>query len=454
MKMNNTEASTKQIAAQLASFSAPLILSGILQQLYNWVDAFVVGNVNGETALAAVGGTTSIINFYLLAINGFTLGLAILFAQRFGSGDTEDYPKILSTFSVLLGGFFLAAALTGIIFAPNLLRLMNTPEDILALSLDYLQIIFAGIPFLAVYNVYSSALRGLGDSRTPFFAVLISSAVNVALDILLVAVLGWNVTGAAIATVVSQIAMTLYLVLYGSHRYSLLRVRTGNGLFDRTVLASGLRLGFPPTIQSCINAFGTLILQNFMNGFGSQTVAAITTAYRVDSIVILPMINLGSGISTLTAQSYGSGDSGRTKKILAVGTVLMTAVSLLMTVLVIPMGGHLIALFGASADTVEIGNSFFRRFAVFYIFYGVANAIRGHIEGIGDVVFSSAAGITALLCRILLSYTCVSFFGNMVIAYAEGISWILLMFLFLIRFLWKSHRETKQCQNHISSHIQ
>lgn len=437
METKNTGISTKQIAAQLAAFSAPLILSGILQQLYNWVDAFVVGNVNGETSLAAVGGTTSIINFYLLAITGFTLGLAILFAQRYGSGDTEDYPKILSTFSILLGAVFLAAAIIGIFFAPALLRLMNTPEDIFSLALNYLQIIFLGIPFLAVYNVYSAALRGLGDSRAPFFAVLISSVVNVVLDILLVAVLGWNVTGAAIATVASQIAMTVYLILYGSRKYALLCIHIKDGLFDRAVLIAGLRLGLPPTVQSCVNAFGNLILQNFMNGFGSQTVAAITTAYRVDSIVILPILNLGSGISTLTAQSYGAGDSARSRRILAVGTVLMTGVSLLMPFLVIPMGGHLIALFGASAATVEIGRDFFRHFAVFYIFYGLANAIRGHIEGIGDVVYSSMAGIAALLCRIFISYTCVSLFGTTVIAYAEGFSWILLMLLFLFRFLWK-----------------
>src|SRR5699024_4280920 len=121
------------------------------------------------------------------------------------------------------------------------------------------------------------------------------SVVNVVLDILLVAVLGWNVTGAAIATVASQIAMTVYLILYGSRKYALLCIHIKDGLFDRAVLIAGLRLGLPPTVQSCVNAFGNLILQNFMNGFGSQTVAAITTAYRVASIVILPILNLGSG---------------------------------------------------------------------------------------------------------------------------------------------------------------
>ena len=134
------------------------------------MDAFVVGNVDGELALAAVGSTGSIINFYLLALTGFTLGLAILFAQKFGSGRTEEMSGILSTFSVLLGAVFLLLAAVGVILTPQMLRLMNTTPDTFELAADYLRIIFLGVPFLAIYNVYSAALRGLGDSRAPFLS--------------------------------------------------------------------------------------------------------------------------------------------------------------------------------------------------------------------------------------------------------------------------------------------
>ena len=243
------------IALSLISFSIPLILSGILQQLYNWVDAFVVGNVDGELALAAVGSTGSIINFYLLALTGFTLGLAILFAQKFGSGRTEEMSGILSTFSVLLGAVFLLLAAVGVILTPQMLRLMNTTPDTFELAADYLRIIFLGVPFLAVYNVYSAALRGLGDSRAPFLSILLSSAVNVILDIWLVAVLDWNVSGAAIATVVSQIAMTVFLVIYAVLKYPLLRIGFGKNLIRKTSLREGVRLGFTPKIQSSENAF-------------------------------------------------------------------------------------------------------------------------------------------------------------------------------------------------------
>lgn len=423
----------RDVALELLRFSLPLILSGVLQQLYNWADAFIVGNVEGEAALAAVGCTTSTINFYVMAITGFTLGLSILFAQRYGSGQTDEIPAILSSFSLLLGAIFLVLAALGILFALPLLTLLHTTEDTIALAGDYLRIVLMGIPFLAVYNVYSAALRGIGDSKAPFYAVLLSSVTNVVLDVLLVAVLRWHVAGAAIATVISQAAMTLFLILYGVRRYSLLRFSPGRKMLSAAALRQGFHFGLPPMIQSSISSLGSLILQNFMNGFGTQTVAAITTAYRIDTIVLLPIINLGSGISTLTAQSYGAGRTDRTRRILLAGSGVMLLVSLALTLLVIPTGGHLIALFGAGAEAVQIGADFFLRIASFYVIYGLAMSVRGCLEGIGDVTYSSIAGIVSLVFRIFLSYALADLFGNMVIAYAEAFSWLLLLALYILR---------------------
>lgn len=430
----------ENIAVALVKFSLPLILAGILQQLYNWADAFIVGNVDGELSLAAVGATTSVINFYILTITGFTLGLSIFFAQRYGSGETEAIPRILSTFSLILGAVFLALSAAGFALAPAILRAMDTSADIIGLSEGYLRIVFLGIPFLAVYNVFAAALRGLGDSRTSFLAVLLSAAINVALDIWFVAALDWNVQGAAAATVISQAAMTLFLVIYSRKKYPLLRFALRGKWFDKQIFLQGVRLGMPPMIQSSVHAFGSLILQNFMNGFGSRTVAAITTAYRVDTIVILPMTNLGAGISTMVAQSYGAGDRKRIRKIFGVGSALMAGVSLLMTALVIPFGGRLIALFGAGPEVVDIGSRFFVRLSAFYIVYGLATAIRGYIEGLGDVACSSLIGIAALFIRIAASYMGAAFFGNMIIAYAEDFSWVCLLIFYILRAFRKREK--------------
>lgn len=421
----------------LIKFCIPLILSGILQQLYNWVDAFIVGNVAGENALAAIGSTSTIINLFLTAITGFTLGLSILFAQKFGGGRNDHISKILSVFSVVLGGAFLLISVIGIAGAYPLLRIMNTTQETIHMAKAYLQIILIGIPLLAIYNVYASALRGIGNSRAPFGSVLCSSVVNVILDIMFVGGLHWGVTGAAAATVISQAVMTVFIILYSVKKYPFLCFTIKKWSLDSMVLREGLHLGIPPMIQSCISSFGGLILQNFMNGFGTQTVAAITTAYRVDTIILLPIINLGSGISTMVAQNFGAGKRKQITKIVYAGTAMMICVSLLLTWLVLETGGYLISMFGVSPASAEIGKDFFQRIAAFYVIYGLAMSIRGYIEGIGDVLYSSISGMIALISRIIFSYAFIGVCQNMIIAYAEAGSWGVLFLLYVSRILWK-----------------
>jgi len=290
------------------------------------------------------------------------------------------------------------------------------------------------VPFLTVYNLYAGAIRAVGDSRAPFYAVLVSSAVNVVMDILFVAVFGWGVDGAAIATVIAQVAMTIFMIIYGVTKHPVVRFKIIN-IFNRECLSGGFSFGTPPMVQSCINSFGNMILQGFMNGFGTATVAAITTAYRVDCIALLPVINLGSGISTLVAQNYGAGDRKKAWKVFTTGVVIMMPVALVLTMVVVLFGGKMIALFGAGEEVVAIGTNFFRSIAVFYVIYGIAMACRGYIEGLGGVMYSSIIGVTALAVRIINSYALKGVWGNMVIAYAEGISWALLMTLFIIKII-------------------
>lgn len=428
-----TAKARKGIISKLLKFSLPLILSGILQQLYNWADAFIVGNTEGDLALAAVGATTAAINFFLNMILGFTSGIAVLAAQKFGNRENDVLPKILGTFTSFLGITFLIISIAGLWSTPAILRALNTTPDIFEMAAGYLRIIFAGFPFLSVYNVYSAVLRGIGDSKAPFYSVLLSSVVNVALDIWFVIFLRWSVTGAAVATVISQVSATIFIVIYGNKKYRILRREKRSGWIDRSALRLGLKFGIPPMIQTSVSSAGGLILQRFMNGFGTHTVTAVTTAYRVDSIVMLPITNLGTGVSTLVGQDTGAGNQQSAKKTLAAGSALTAAVSLLLTAAIIPNGGTLVALFGAGAKSVSIGKAFFTRIASFYIVFGLATAVRSYLEGTGDLAYSSFAGIVSLIFRIILSYALADVFGNMVIAYAEAFSWLLLLVMYLLR---------------------
>lgn len=434
MSENN---SLKQIMKKLIAFSIPLILSGVFQQLFNWVDALIVGNMIGETALAGVGATSSFYNLFVTIIVSFTSGLSILFAQQFGKKEYKENAKLLSVYSILLGSISFVIVILGIIFIVPILKMMDMPTALFNYARDYLMIIFIGIPFLAIYNTYSSALRGMGNSAVPFIAVLISSVINIALDYIFIAHLEYGVAGAAVATVISQTAMTIYIVLYTIIKYPQLRYLPFKAREHWKIIKTGGKFGLPPAVQGSISSIGNLFLQRFMNGFGEQTVAAITTAYRVDSMLFLPIINFSTAISTLVAQETGAGNEKATVKIFKLGTIIMSVISILLTVLIMALGKSLLSVFGLSSESVAIGKNFFRSISVFYIIYGLSMSIKGYLEGISDMLFSGIVGICSLIVRILCSYLFKDVFENMVVAYAEVFSWVFLLALFILRYLIK-----------------
>lgn len=427
------------IAGALVLFTVPLVLSGMLQQIFNWVDAFIVGNVEGELALAGIGATTAIYNLFVMVITGFTSGLSVLAAQRYGMGEERELNRLLRCFVLLLGGIFLAAAGVGMALTRPILALLDTPENIFDISACYLRLVLAGVPFLAVYNTYSAILRGLGDSRAPFLSVLVCSALNGVLDVVLVAGLGYGAGGAAAATAVSQGAMTVFIILYAVKKYPILRFRL-RGEPARGI-GEGVRFGLPPAIQSGTSSAGSILLQRFMNSFGDQTVAAITTAYRVDSVLLLPIINFSSGVATVTAQNIGAGNPERAKRALKTGSLMISVISLCLSVFIFFVGEYVIAIFGLTPESVAIGKEFFQTISKCYIVYGLAMAGKGYLEGTGDMTFSGVASIVSLVMRILFSYALVEWTGRTVIAYAEMFSWVVLLGLCLLRLAWKNRRE-------------
>lgn len=429
MPNNMTQGS---ITKALLLFSLPLIASGLLQQLYGWVDAFVVGNVVGEDAIAAIGATHAVWHFYVMAITGFTSGVSILSARYCGSRQDHKQKLVLFTFLVVVGLVIFATTIFTILFTEPALRLLKTPSNIFEMSEEYLRIVMLGIPCLAVYNVYSGVLRGIGDSSAPLYSIMVSAVANVALDIYLVAILGYGVKGAALATFISQAAMMVFIVIYTFIRYPLLRF--GITSFDLDILIDGSRLALPITIQSMVTAVGNLILQNFMNTFGSVTVAAITTAYRVDSVIVLPIVNLGTGIATIVSQNKGAGEKEREKECLRIGIKMMVIISVILMIIILSFAGKIVAIFGITEEAILIGKGFFRGLAPFYIVFSLIMALRGFLEGEGDVIFSGINGIITLIIRIILSYALCPFFGNMVIAYAEGLSWIFQLAMFIWRY--------------------
>lgn len=430
-------------ARELISFSLPLILSGVLQQLYSWADAFIVGHVEGELALAAVGATSSISYFLINTILGFTLGLSIMAAQHFGRRDTNAVNRILNSFLPLLLAVYTVLSLLAFGLSAPILRLMNTPEDIFAQAYSYLRVIFTGVPFLACYNLFAALLRAVGNTRAAFWAVLLSSVLNVALDLLFIAGFGWSVTGAALATVLSQIAMTVFIIRYATRKYPCLVFRR-EGRFRGELIRQGLHFSVPPTLQNSLTSLGNLILQNFMNGFGSVTVLAITTAYRVDSMMLLPIINLGAAISSMSARAKGAQDDEKIKSCFTSGLLLMVLITGVLSVVMYFFGAQFVSIFGVTGEALHIGSLFFRDLAVFYLFFGVSLVLRSVLEGIGDIACSSAIGIGMLVVRILFSYLLKPLFAVRTIAIAEGFAWTLMLLALIGRIAYQHQKKMKK----------
>lgn len=413
------------IVGALIRFSIPLILSGLLQQLYSWADALIVGNFIGEVSLAAIGATSTLSFLYIALIQGFAVGISILVSQVFGRGDEDAIPRVMSTFFVsLIGSSIFLTAISLLLMRP-LLSLMGTPDDILSLSVRYLSIIYLGLPCLAVYNLYNAVLRGMGDSRTPLIAIVISSVGNVLLDLLFVAVFGWGVGGAAAATVLAQALMALFLLLRVPRTHPACRFRLGRGSIDRPILREGMRLGLPSALRFSVNSLGGLLLQNVMNSFGTVVIAAISTAYRIDSLGLLPTSNIGAGISIFSGQNKGADNPARAREGLRVGIFLSVGTSLVTTVFFVLCGAWLMRLFGVSASAVAIGREFLYTCAVFYPVFGLMQAFTGYLQGHGDVRFVTFVSLFTLALRVLLSYLLMNTLGHRVIAIAEMICWVL-----------------------------
>lgn len=425
----------ESLTKKLVRFSIPLILTGLLQQLFVWADTWILGHKLGQEAIAAVGATNAILSLYSMTMIGFTSGISILAARYYGAKENEKQRYLLGSFTVGFGLFMTVMALLGELFCGRILVLMHTPADIIFMSEGYLHCILWGIPFLTVYNVYGAVLRGHSNSKTPFLCMAVAGVLNVCLDALFVFGLNFGVNGAALATAVAQAFSCISLLIYTVKNYEHLRFKISRSLFKELIMKEGMDISMPITIRSIINAFGSVVLQNFMNGFGSVTVAAIATSYRIDCVLLLPAINFSIGISTLVSQAVGEKDLKKGNQVLKTGMVLMVSICVVMSAFIFFVGGDMVRMFGVGEEACLIGARFFRRLGLFYVIFGIENALSSYLEGRGYVLFSGIAGIASLFVRIAMSYALVGIFDNMVIAWAECIAWTFLLVVLFVKYV-------------------
>lgn len=441
--MNEIESKENQIIhgviwKQLLLFFFPIVLGTFFQQIYNTADAIVVGRFVGTEALAAVGGSTSqIINLIVGFFVGLSSGATVLISQYYGAHDRENLSKALHTaFAFSLVGSVVITAV-GLICSPVLLRVMNTTEEVIGPSATYLRIYFGGILFVFIYNIGSSILRAVGDSRRPLYYLIVCCIINIVLDIVLVVGLGMGVAGAAIATVFAQGVSAVLVVMALCRSTDLFRLEIRKIRFHREALELLIKIGLPAGLQSVMYSFSNVIIQTALNAFGTNTMAAWTACGKIDSFFWMLINAFGISITTFVGQNYGARKFGRMRKSVRICIAMAVGASISISAIFILFGRYVYQLFTTDAAVVEIGMHMITMMAPAYAIYVFIEIYSGALRGTGDVLvpmLMTCGGVCVL--RILWMMFVVPLKPVIdTIIYSYPISWTLtaLMFIFYYR---------------------
>ena len=394
-----------RILIPLLLFMLPMLLGNVFQQLYNTVDSIVVGRYVSSKALAAVGASFPIIFLLTSLFMGISMGGSIMVSQYFGARDYEQLKKTIRTSITLTLVLGTTSAILGLTAGKTILRLLGTPADVFDMALEYLVIIFLGVPAGLLYNMCSGILRGLGDSKWPLIFLVIASMTNVVLDLVFVIVFGWGIAGVALATIISQAlsALLAFIKLQCSEHY--IRMKRRDLKIDMDIFRHLLRLGLPSGLQDTAFSLGMMVIQSFTNTFGYSVIAAGNAVMKVDGFAVMPMFSISSASTTFIGQNIGAGKMDRVKKGTLISIGLMIGVGGLLSILVMVFGPALLTLFTDDPAVLKVGGDLIGILGPFYWLMGVNFLLGGILRGTGDAVFPAIMSLVSMVAiRIPLAY--------------------------------------------------
>ncbi|MBN1519938.1 MAG: MATE family efflux transporter [Spirochaetales bacterium] len=387
---------TGKEASVLVSFALPMLAGNVFQQLYNTVDSIIVGNFVGTQALAAVGTAFPVIFLMVSLVMGLTMGSTVVIAQYFGAKDKDKVRAAVDTGYITLFWTGLAMSVIGVLATDTILRLLKVPADVFPGASSYLRAIFAGLLALFGYNAISAILRGLGDSKTPLYLLIVASLINVGLDLLFVAVFGWGVAGAAWATVIAQGLSFAGGLVYINTRNEYVRLDLKSLRFDRDIFKQSVRIGLPTGIQQTMVSLGMLAMTRIVNGFGTPVIAAFSAASRLDSFASMPAMNLSQAVSAFTGQNMGAGKTERVKHGHLSAIAIGTGISLAVGAVVMLFGKPLMGMFTQDAEVVELGARYLFIVGATYVLFSTMFINNGVMRGAGDAFIPMISTILAL----------------------------------------------------------
>lgn len=412
-------------------FSIPLLIGNIFQQLYNIADLVIVGRLLGVEAFASVGAVAPLFFLIMFIIVGLTNGFAVVTGQKFGAKDTAAVKKsvVISTVLSLFVTLFFTL-ICSIIMHP-VLRLLNVPENIYKDAYWYIEIIVLGLITATFYNLLASIIRALGDSKTPLYFLIIASVANIILALCFIELFNIGVAGSAVAVVLSQGVSVLLCLFYVKKKFPILHLKKQDWLikFDKEFYNSALehlKIGIPMAAQFSIIGIGVIVIQSVCNTFGSDVIAAITAALRIEQIATLPMVSFGVALASFVAQNFGAKKFRRIRTGVIHTSVLSIVLSILMAIVMRFWGADIIKEFIGSATPkiIDIAHQYLMISTFFYIFLSQIFIYRNALQGMGEAIFPLMASIAELLMRAFAAIYLAIKFGYIGIFYSGPIAWI------------------------------
>lgn len=385
----------------ILGFTLPIFIGNVFQQFYNMADAVIVGKFVGNKALAAVGSTGTIMFLIYGFVVGMTAGFTVLTAQKFGAGDMKGMRKTVAGAGIL--SFVVGVLLTILfmVFMKPLLILMNTPSDIFADAYSYIMIVSGGILAQMLYNLLSSILRALGNSKLPLVFLIISALLNIVLDLVFIVGFGMGAKGAAVATVIAQGVSGILCLFYIIAKIPILHLKREDLDVGSTIYKNQLRIGVPMALQYSITAIGTMMVQSSLNILGSTLVAAYTAAGKIEQVVTQAYVAMGTTMATYAAQNMGAGSVKRIREGFKACTVIGVVYSFVAAGFIMTVGKYMTYLF-VSEDVDIIMNSvdiYLKCIGIFFIPLAVVNIYRNGIQGLGYGLLPMMAGVAELIGR-------------------------------------------------------
>lgn len=447
-KNNVTDMTEGNTTRHILRFAVPLLIGNLFQQLYNMVDSMVVGKFVGENSLAAVGtcGSTNFLFFSLSS--GVSIGIGILISQYFGAKDEKRVRNTIGNSFIVMIVMALMVSILGYTLAPTVLRILNTPDNILPEAVTYLRTTCLGIVAIALYNGIASILRALGDSRTPLYFLIVSSVVNVTLDLVFVLNFGMGVFGVALATILAQLVSALAAIAYAFIKIPYFKLTRDELRPNKEIIINSVKIGAPVAFQNSTIAISCMALQGVVNTFGSTVMAAYTVTGRIEQVVQQPYGSLGMALTTYAGQNMGAGKLDRVKE----GFRKATIIALIFSICLIPVayifGKSIVGCFVNDPEVIRIASSALRINSLCYFGLGMIYVPRAMLNGCGDTGFALINGFIEVTCRFIYApvFTRIPRLGFWGIWVTTGLTWVTTAIVCVLRYSsgkWKTKAVTK-----------